>query len=76
MSVVQKIQHSGWGFVANTALGFASCCICHSTLPLVLYFIVQHEYMVLLLICWFFLGELIASPLGLGLGEWIRKDAK
>ena len=24
---------------ANTALGFASCCICHSTPPLVLYFV-------------------------------------
>ena len=35
---VRKIQHSGWGLVANTALGFASCCICHSTPPLVLYF--------------------------------------
>ena len=35
---VWKIQHLGWGLVANTALDYASCCICHSTLPLVLYF--------------------------------------
>ena len=35
---VQKIQYSGWDFMSNTALGFASCCIHHSTPPLILYF--------------------------------------
>ena len=47
-----KIQHEGWSRVANTARGKAECCICHEIPPLVLYFIVQHEYTVLLLICW------------------------
>ena len=71
-----KIQHKGWNPVANTAWGEAECCICHKTPPRVLYFIIQHEYMVLLLICWFCVGELITSALNLGLGEWIHKDAK
>ena len=53
-----QVLHLGWGLVATTALGFASCCICHSTPPLVLYFIVQHKYMVLLLICWVCVGGL------------------
>ena len=54
-----KIQHEGWGLVANTARGEAECCICHETPPRVLYFIVQHEYTVLLLICWFCVGGLL-----------------
>ena len=54
-----KIQHEGWGRVANTARGEAECCICHETPPRVLYFIVQHEYTVLLLICWFCVGGLL-----------------
>ena len=54
-----KIQHEGWGRVANTARGEAECCICHETTPRVLYFIVQHEYTVLLLICWCCMGGLI-----------------
>ena len=33
----EKIQYSGWGLMWNTALGFASCYICHSTSPLILY---------------------------------------
>ena len=37
-----KIQHKGWGQVANTAQGE-----------------VQHEYTVLLLICWFCVGGLL-----------------
>ena len=53
-----KIQHEGWGRVANTAQGEAECCICNETPPLVLYFIVQHEYTVLLLICWVCVGGL------------------
>ena len=60
-----KIQHERWGQVANTALGFASCCICHETLPGVLYVIVQHEYTVLLLICWFCVGGLLVLRGGL-----------
>ena len=39
----------GWGLVANTALGFASVCICHSTPPFVLNFIVPcyaHEIII------------------------------
>ena len=56
-----KIQHEGWGRVANTARGEAECCICHETVPRVLYFIVQHEYTVLLLICWCCVGGLITS---------------
>ena len=36
----EKIQHEGWGRVANTARG-------------------KHEYMVLLLICWFCVGGLL-----------------
>ena len=28
-----KIQHEGWGRVANTARGEAECCICHKTTP-------------------------------------------
>ena len=55
----EKIQHEGWGRVANTARGEAECCICHETPPRVLYFIVQHEYTVLLLICWFCVGGLL-----------------
>ena len=35
---VRKNTVLGVGSRANTALGFASCCICHSTPPLVLYF--------------------------------------
>ena len=35
-----------------------------------------YQYMVLVLICWFCVGGLIASALNLGLGEWIHKDAK
>ena len=38
-----KIQHLGCSLVANTALGFALCCIFHLTPPLVLYCIVQHS---------------------------------
>ena len=56
-----KILHEGWGRVANTVQGKAECCICHETPPRVLYFIVQHKYMVLLLICWFCVGGLITS---------------
>ena len=56
-----KIQHEGWGRVANTARGEAECCTCHETTPRVLYFIVQHEYTVLLLICWCCVGGLITS---------------
>ena len=55
-----KIQHDEWGQVANTARGEAECCICHETPPIVMYFIVQHEYTVLLLICWFCVGELVS----------------
>ena len=40
--------------------GKAKCCIFHETPPQVLYFIVQHEYTVLLLICWFWNGGLIS----------------
>ena len=43
-----KIQHEGWGRVANTTRGEAECC----------YFIIQHEYTVLLLICWVCVGGL------------------
>ena len=32
-----KIQYLGQDLVTNTALGFTSCCICHSTPPLMLY---------------------------------------
>ena len=32
--------------------------------------------MVLLLICWFYVGGLIVSALILGSGEWIHKDVK
>ena len=32
-----KIQHEGWGRVANTARGEAEYCICHKTTPRVLY---------------------------------------
>ena len=53
-----KIQPEGWGRVANTARGEAECCICHETPPRVLYFIAQHEYTVLLLICWVCVGGL------------------
>ena len=56
-----KIQHEGWGWVANTARGEAECCICHKTTPRVLYFIVQHKYTVLLLICWCCVGGLNTS---------------
>ena len=38
-----------------------------------LYYIVQHKDMVLLLICWFCVGGLIAFALNLDLGEWICK---
>ena len=38
-----KIQHEGWGRVANTARGEAECFICHKTTPRVLYFIIQHS---------------------------------
>ena len=62
--------------MANTAQGEAECCICHKTPTQVLHFIVQHEYTVLLLICWFCVGGLIASALNFGLREWIYKDAK
>ena len=71
-----KIQHEGWGRVANTARGEAECYICYEIPPRVLYFIIQHEYTVLLLICWFCVGGLIAFASNLGLGEWIHKDAK
>ena len=37
----------------------SACCICHETPPRVLYFLVQHEYTVLLLICWFCVGGLL-----------------
>ena len=56
-----KIQHKGWGQVANIARGKVECCICHETTPRVLYFIVQHEYTVFLLICWCCVGGLITS---------------
>ena len=36
-----KIQHLGWGLVANIAPSFASCCICHLT-PVTL--ITHHMY--------------------------------
>ena len=45
--------------MANTARGEAEYCICHETPPRVLYFIVQHEYTVLLLICWFCMRGLL-----------------
>ena len=32
LTLYKEIQHSGCGLMANTALGFALCCICH--LPL------------------------------------------
>ena len=35
---VQKNTVLGVGSYANTAVGFALCCICHSTPPRVLYF--------------------------------------
>ena len=38
-----KIQHKGWGQVANAARGKAECCICQGTPPCMLYFIVQHK---------------------------------
>ena len=28
-TLYDKIQHEGWGQVANTAQGEAECCICH-----------------------------------------------
>ena len=62
--------------VANAARGEAECCICQETSSRVLYFIVQHEYTVLLLIFGFCVEGLIASTLNLGLGEWIYKDVK
>ena len=46
--------------MANTAQGEAECCICHETPPRVMYFIIQHEYTVLLLICWFCVGGLVS----------------
>ena len=70
------VQLEGWDQVASIARGKAKCCICHETLPRVLYLIVQHEYTALLLICWFVVGGLIASALNLGIREWISKDAK
>ena len=39
-------------------------------------FIVRHKYTVILQICWFCVGGLIASASNFGLGEWIHKDAK
>ena len=45
---VQKIQLSGWGFMANTALGYASCC---STSPLALYFVYSTRGCALTSIC-------------------------
>ena len=56
--------------VANTAQGETECCICHETPPLVLYFIVQYEYMVHLLICWFWVGGLIRH----GINRLIHMD--
>ena len=56
-------QHEGLGWAANTAQGEPKCYICHKTPTQVLYFIVPHEYMVLLPICWFCVGGLIASAL-------------
>ena len=56
-----KIQHEGWGRVANAARGEAECCICHETTPRVLYFIVQHKYTVLLLICLCCVGGMITQ---------------
>ena len=47
--------------MANTARDEAECCICHETTPRVLYFIIQHEYTVLLLIYWCCVGVLITS---------------
>ena len=38
-SDVWKTTVLGVGSCANTALSFTSCCICHSTPPLVLYFL-------------------------------------
>ena len=70
------MQHKGWGRVANTAQGKAECCICYKTQHRVLYFIVQHEYTVVLLICCFCVGGLIASALNFSLREWTHKDAK
>ena len=36
---VRKNTVQGVGSHANTALGFALCCICHSAPPLILYFL-------------------------------------
>ena len=47
--------------MANTARGKAECYIYHETTSRVLYFIVQHEYMVLLLIFWCCMGGLITQ---------------
>ena len=44
--------------MANTARGEAECYICQETPPLMLCFIVKHEYTVPLLICWFCVGGL------------------
>ena len=70
-----KMQHKG-GWVAKTAWGEAESCIFQETSPRVLYFIVQYEYTMLLLICWFCVEGITASALNLDLGEWIHKDAK
>ena len=74
-----KIQHEAWGQVANTAWGKAKCCVCHETPPQMLCFIIQHKYTLLLLICWFCMGELITSIwasicLRTTLTEWIHKE--
>ena len=52
-------ENTARGVARGVARGEAECCICHSPPPLVLYFIVQHEYTVLLLICWFCVGGLL-----------------
>ena len=55
------------------AQGKAECCMYHEIPPQVLYFIIQHEYMVFLLICCLCVGGLIPSALMLDLGEGIHK---
>ena len=71
-----KIQHKGWGWVATAKYSKRRSQVLH--LPRdptrLLYYIVQHKYMVLLLICWFCMGGLIAFALNLDLGEWIHKE--
>ena len=51
MSVVDKIQLQGWGWVANTAWGITKCSICYKISLQELYFTAQYKYTVLTVFC-------------------------